>query len=190
MFTTLLIEQCAPTLAGIKTGNMFSVRNGRYDLRGEIRRLNAVLVRKGLRLLPIRMQDDLTLVYLFRPDRLETDLQAPEAVEILKEKGYVCGDSELCLAQLVWHLHTDETFPHEIGLFLGYPPSDVKCFMEDPCSGVKCIGCWKAFGNENEAMDIFERYRKCTAIYRRERRQGKPLEALIVDTRRAVPAAG
>ena len=183
MIKKALVEYCAPTLAGIKTGNIFSVRCNRSRVKDEIRKLNKILVSKGLRLVPIRNKGDSTLIYLYRPEKLAHDLDDPEAEEILKEKGYPCGNSNCCLVELVKHLKNDTSFPHEIGLFLGYPPSDVKKFMEDPCKGVKCVGCWKVYSNECEAQKTFDKYRKCTAIYNEERERGKPLESLIVDTR-------
>ena len=77
----------------------------------------------------------------------------------------------------------DDSFPHEIGLFIGYPPSDVKSFMEDPSNGVKCSGCWKAYSNECEAKRLFDEYKKCSRIYMNEIKRGKTLESLVVDTR-------
>ena len=182
MMKKALVEYCAPTLAGIKTGNIFSVRSDHIRVNEEIRKLNKILVDKGLRLVPIRSKGDSTLIYLYRPDRLTRDLNDPGAEEILKEKGYPCGNSNCCLVELVKHLKDDEIFPHEIGLFLGYPPSDVKRFMEDPCKGVKCVGCWKVYSNECEAQKIFDKYKQCTDAYNKESESGKPLEALIVDT--------
>ena len=182
MIKKALVEYCAPTLAGIKTGNIFSVRVDPVRVNDEIRKLNKILVDKGLRLVPIRCKEDRTLIYLYRPDRLERDLNDPGAEEILREKGYPCGNSDCCLVELVKHLKNDASFPHEIGLFLGYPPSDVKRFMEDPYRGVKCVGCWKAYSNECEAQRIFDKYKQCTAVYNKESECGKPLEALIVDT--------
>ena len=182
MIKKALVEYCAPTLAGIKTGSIFSVRIDRIRVNDEIRKLNKILVGKGLRLVPIRSKEDSTLIYLYRPDRLARDLNDPGAEEILREKGYPCGNSNCCLVELVKHLKNDVSFPHEIGLFLGYPPSDVKKFMEDPCKGVKCVGCWKVYSNECEAQRTFDKYKQCTAIYNRENECGKPLEALIVDT--------
>lgn len=177
-----LVEYCAPTLAGIKTGNIFSVRSDRIKVNNEIRKLNRILVCKGLRLIPIRNKGDSMLIYLYRPERLTHDLDDPGAEEILREKGYPCGNSNCCLVELVKHLKNDINFPHEIGLFLGYPPSDVKGFMEDPRKGVKCVGCWKVYSNECEAQKIFDKYKKCTAIYSKESERGKHLESLIVDT--------
>ena len=50
-----LVRQCAPTLAGIKTGTILPVPFEDLDsLTMEIRELNRILVPKGLRLLPLR----------------------------------------------------------------------------------------------------------------------------------------
>lgn len=183
MVKSVMIEHGAPTLAGIKTGNIFTVKNGAYDINQEIRMLNGVLTKKGLRLIPLRRKNSNTLVYVFRPDRLQEDLNLPEAEEILENKGYPCGDVNCCIAFLVKRLMTEEDFPHEIGLFLGYPPSDVKGFMENPSEGVKCSGCWKAYSNECEAERLFEEYKKCSRFYQKQIESGRSLESLVVDTR-------
>ncbi len=184
MIRDALVEYCAPTLAGIKTGSICTIKDGSKDIDNEIRELNGCLVKKGLSLIPIKRTDDMTIVYLYRPDCLKKDLQKPEAKEILEEKGYPCRSAECCVVTLIEHLMKDKSFPHEIGLFLGYPPSDVKGFMKSPYEGVKCIGCWKVYGNECEAKKIFEQYKRCTELYCRENKNGKPLETLIVDTRK------
>ena len=179
----LIIEHCSPTLAGLKTGSLFSVKACKTsNLNEEIRQLNKVLLKKGLRAVLVQKAGDFALVYIYRPDYLERDLRHPDAVRILEEKGYESGDSSRCLVQLVRHLLEDKSFPHEIGLFLGYPPEDVLGFMRDPSKGVKCTGCWKAYGNEEEARKTFARFRKCTEIYKREINEGKTLDDLIVKT--------
>ena len=180
MVQKLLVKHGAPTLAGIKTGNIFTVKDSQGRIDSEIRKLNRILLKKGLSLIPVRRTENATLVYLFRPDRLKKDLQRPEAREILMEKGYSCGDANICIVNLVQHLKLDASFPHEIGLFLGYPPSDVKGFMENPSEGVKCSGCWKAYGNECEAKRTFARYQSCTRAYEKAMQCGMNLESLIV----------
>ena len=179
MLKNYLMKYCAPTLAGIKTGNLFSVRYTSAELEGEIRKLNIFLVKKGLRLIPIRRAGKSTLVYLYRPNRLKKDLQDPVATEILKKRGYSCGNPDRCLAELIKRLKSDDAFPHEIGLFLSYPPADVNAFMRSPCEGVKCCGCWKAYDNECEAKKVFDLYKRCTDIYDRSVQKGMPLESLI-----------
>ncbi|SEP68828.1 Protein of unknown function [Lachnospiraceae bacterium RM5] len=128
MFEKSLVENCAPTLAGIKTGSIFSINTINSDINREIRRLNAVFTKRGLRLVPIDKKNNRTMMYLYRPDKLKEDLKNPDAKLILCDKGYSCTSPECCLAQLVKHLRIDKEFPHEIGLFLGYPPLDFKGF--------------------------------------------------------------
>ncbi|MBR4207679.1 MAG: DUF3793 family protein [Lachnospiraceae bacterium] len=186
MLLKTLVEYCAPTLAGLKTGNIFTIKNGLYDIDEEICSLNTILVERGLRLVPLRKKKESIMIYLYRPERLKEDLKDPAAVKILKDKGYHFRDPDCCIAELARHLKSDPVFPHEIGLFLGYPPYDVKKFMEDPFRGVKCVGCWKAYGDECEAKKTFDKYKKCTAIYSKQIECGRPLEALIVNPRRQV----
>ncbi len=51
----IMIQQCAPTLAGIKTGSLFSCPyETEQSLLEDVRRMNGLLVPKGLCLLPQR----------------------------------------------------------------------------------------------------------------------------------------
>lgn len=184
MLEESLIRFCSPTLAGIKTGSLFSAKESGEYTKEKIRELNSVLTKHGLRLIPLRSSDKGTLIYLYRPDRLCKDLRRTEAAAILECKGYPCGNVDKCIMHLIDHLDRDESFPHEIGLFLGYPPEDVQGFMNDPNKGVKCIGCWKVYGDVRKANKLFEMYRKCEKAYCRKLEQGKSLESLIVDTKR------
>lgn len=76
-------------------------------------------------------------------------------------------------------LQEAETFPHEIGLFLGYPPEDVEGFMQHR-TDVLCVSTWKVYGNLEAAQRTFARYKKCTRVYLDQHRQGKALERLTV----------
>ena len=183
MSEELIIEHCSPTLAGIKTGNLFSVRvTGDNDINREVSELNKMLREKGIRVIPLRETKDHALIYLYRPARLQKDLNDPQALSILKKMGYEPENPECCIVQLARHLKSDTAFPHEIGLFLGYPPSDVECFMKHPCKGVKCCGCWKAYSEPEKANNTFKRFRKCTEAYREMNKKGKSLAQLAVIT--------
>ncbi|MDO5546205.1 MAG: DUF3793 family protein [Eubacteriales bacterium] len=176
-----LIRNCAPTLAGIKTANLFTCP---YESKAEIVdalcRLNRKLSPKGLRVLPLRFSEKKALIYLYRPKQLSADLAQAEAVRILQSLGYDCGGSERCLVQLAQKLRAQEEFPHEIGLFLGYPPGDVCGFMENkPCS-CKCVGCWKVYTDEAGAKRKFDQYRMCTKIYCQQWANGIDIERLAV----------
>ena len=176
-----IIEQCAPTLAGLKTGSLFSVkREPDENITEEIRKLNGLLREKGLRAIPVRNDEKRTLIYLYRPKLLEQDLKNPEAEKILAGRGYTCSNANICLLQLIRHLSAKGDFPHEIGLFLGYPAEDVKGFISHPNEGVKCVGCWKVYTDKERAERIFCQYKRCTEIYKQQYQNGKPFSQLIV----------
>ncbi len=184
----IIVENCSPTLAGLKTASLFSLQTEKRagnsgTVRDEIRKLNNEIRDKGLRAVPVRQTDKSTLIYLYRPDFLKRDFLNPEVRGILTEKGYCCDNAEQCVVRLARELSKkDVPFPHEIGLFLGYPPEDVLGFMRDTKKGVKCVGCWKVYGNQEAAEKTFRKFRKCTEIYKKELMRGKPLSRMIVRT--------
>ena len=179
----IIVENCSPTLAGIKTGNIFTIdRVHIKDLSEELRELNQCFIPKGLRAIPLRVTEKNVLLYIYRPDRLKADLSSEEAKEILQEKGYTCKSIESDIVHLIKHICNDGCFPHEIGLFLGYPPIDVKGFMEDTRKGVKCVGYWKVYGDKEKAEKTFSSYRKCTEIYKKYLSGGRCLSQMVVST--------
>jgi hypothetical protein len=184
MLEEKIIEFCSPTLAGIKTGNLFSIKTNGKCIKEEIKKLNRILIKRGLRLIPLREKSGITLIYLYRPERLKSEFICPEIKSILEERGYPCGNPDRCVVELIRRLVENEKFPHEIGVFLGYPPKDVRGFIKSPCDGVKCVGCWKVYDNQQEAEKTFEKYKICSSIYKKELSGGKTLESMIVDEQR------
>lgn len=177
----LVVSLCSPTLAGLKTGNLFNVdMDDRQKFIQEVREFNKRLCQKGLRMIPVKYTKDHALIYLYRPSFLKRDFANEEVCQILKEKGYSCTNVDLCVAELARHLNEDQDFPHEIGLFLGYPVKDVKGFMKSSAEGVMYTGFWKVYGDKESALKTFDRYKKCTEIYSDAHRKGATLEELAV----------
>lgn len=124
------IRNTAPTLAGIKSGSLFPFRyKSKNDALEELRAYNRKLTPKGLRLLPLRMSEDFALLYLYRPGMLGAELRSRDAANLLREAGYPACDETGCIRELRRRLSDREDFPHEIGLFLSYPPEDVRGFI-------------------------------------------------------------
>ena len=97
MSEEILVRQGAPTLAGIKTGSLFPCPcEDKEALFADIRRLNRLLVPKGLCLLPIRFLKGQVLLYLYRPSELRRDLENEQAAEILHHAGYNSGHCGRC----------------------------------------------------------------------------------------------
>ena len=177
MSEELIVRHCAPTLANLKTGSLFVCPiTDRPSFFSSLRSLNELLVPKGLRALPLRIREYSALVYLYRPSRLKKDLEDPAAIKILQDHGYSCYGK--CLPKLIERIRSSEEFPHEIGLFLGYPPEDVQGFLDHrPC---KCCGCWKVYGDENKAKKTFDLYKKCERVYCQQLARGIDIKRLTV----------
>ena len=176
-----LIRHCAPTLAGIKTASLFTCPyETREELLESVRRLNRRLHSKGLRVLPLRFSEKRALIYVYRPKKLSADLSDAAAAQLLESCGYSTGSCEKCVVKLVQKLRRQEDFPHEIGLFLGYPPEDVCGFIEKGPDCCKCSGCWKVYGDEVSAQKKFAQYKKCTRVYCDLLAKGKDIERLTV----------
>lgn len=176
-----LIQYCAPTLAGIKTANMFTCPYESKDaLLDSVRHMNERLKPKGLRVVPLRFSDKKALIYIYRPRKLTADLTDSLATGLLERCGYDTESCEKCVVKLCQKLRAEESFPHEIGLFLGYPPEDVCGFMENKACGCKCVGCWKVYGDEEAAKKKFAQYKKCDRVYRDRWEKGRAIESLTV----------
>lgn len=181
MSEDLFIRQCAPTLAGLKTGNLFSCEfKNENEMKETVRNINRRLRDKGLCFIPMRFCGTSALLYLYRPEKLKDDLCSLHAKEILGGCGYPHGSAEKCVSCLRRKLSDGDAFPHEIGLFLGYPPEDVRGFIEQGARNCKCSGCWKVYGDEASAKKTFGKYKKCKDVYIRRYAEGYSVEKLAV----------
>ena len=181
MLDRYLIDYCAPTLASLKTANLFTCNyNNWRALLAQIRFYNRQFSSKGIILIILRKRKNTALIYVCRKTRLEQDLQKPETALFLSECGYCCNDADNALKQLKRRLFENRSFPHEIGLFLGYPLDDVIGFIRNEGRNCKYTGFWKVYCNEEEAARIFEKFRKCRDVYMRLWQQGKSVLQLTV----------
>ncbi len=181
MSEEMIVRHCSPTLAGIKTGSLFACEHESKDeVSTSVRELNHRLVKKGLRVLSVRVAENRSLVYVYRPNKLKEDFSRLPVKSILEEYGYTTDNSDGCVVRLIRRLRSGGSFPHEIGLFLGYPADDVKGFIDNKGSHSKCTGYWKVYGDKKTAETLFAKYRKCTDIYCTLWKKGRSLERLTV----------
>ena len=181
MSEEMFVRCCAPTLAGLKTGSMFSCDYScRKEMTADLRRLNRILSGNGLCLLPLRYREGKALLYLFRPASLCRDMENCDVRRLLDEAGYTGMQYRQCIRRLIRRLGAGCGFPHEIGLFLSYPPEDVRGFIENHAQNYKFIGYWKVYGDEEKARRTFELYKKCTDSFCRSLKAGHGLAELAV----------
>ena len=184
MSENLLVMYCAPTLAGIKTANLFSCECADCcHARSVVDSWNSILNHKGVYAKIMRYRNGRVLIYVYRRDRLAKDFEKAGAKELLFSRGY--GDKSMSdmLDMLSCRLCESDDFPHEIGLFLGYPVGDVKGFIENGCKNCKLAGVWKVYEDECRAEKLFCKYKKCTDIYCMKLCEGTPITRLAVKGR-------
>lgn len=183
-FEALLVNQCAPTLTGMKPASLF-----RYQGRvpGEARRLAECWARQlaprglTLRVLKTCRVTGACMLLLYREDWLRRILAERSNRRFLEQQGYPAdADLPQLLERLSDRLCLEQDYPHEIGLFLGYPPEDVRGFIEHKGRGCKCVGCWKVYGDPIRAQRRFDQYKTCTEIYYRRWSRGASIGGLAV----------
>jgi len=186
-FETVMLEQCSPVLAGLKPAGLFRYETGdRSDLVRRVKNWNSQLGGKGLHVSVLKdcARTRQYLVYVWRESKLRAVLAQPEVRAFLAQEGYrlpaAPQECEPLLRQLSARLCCGGEFPHEIGVFLGYPLGDVVGFIENQGRNFTCCGCWKAYGDADAAAKRFARLKKCTAVYLRLFNSGTPIARLAV----------
>ena len=186
-FETVMIEQCAPVLAGLKPAGLFRYETGdSADLARRVKSWNAQLNPKGLQVRVLKgcIRTRQYLVYVYRAGKLQAVLADAEVRAFLEQEGYTLPDDPAdcgsLLTQLSRRLCCSAEFPHEIGVFLGYPLVDVVGFIENRGQNFTCSGCWKAYGDPMTARQHFAQLNKCTAVYLRLFHSGTPILRLAV----------
>ncbi len=174
MLERYLVEHCSPTLASIKTANLFTYAyRSKEELNNYVHEWNQKFRSKGVSIAILRNRNQKSLLYVYRKDKLNADLQKTGVPEFLTRYGYEEFHADYGIAQLKKKFSKDESFPHEIGLFLGYPLEDVTGFIENAGKNSKCSGCWKVYCNECETLKLFAQFKKCKDVYLKLFLQGK-----------------
>ena len=182
-FEAVLVRQCAPTLAGMKPGSIFCFNHSPLEVsRQKVCQWNKQLAPFGLtvQILLERPGSGSVIVFVYRHDCLEQMLSDDAYQSFLAEAGYERTNLDGLLEQLSYRLRTQPEFPHEIGVFLGYPLRDVIGFIENHGRNFTCCGFWKSYGDPAEMQVCFACYRRCIQTYVAMFEQGIPIERLAV----------
>lgn len=181
-FERHLIEQCAPTLAGIKVGNLFSCKTEPGDdIDDVIRGWNHCFMSKGVQVQLIKETAAGALVYVFRPAMLSKLLARRDVACFLDGYGFSgCQSLESYIERLGSHICAANCFPHEIGIFLGYPLQDVQGFIQNKGKDFSLCGFWKVYSEPQRAEKLFAQYRKCFGVYKTLFENGRSIMQLTV----------
>jgi len=169
LFAHLMFE-CSEVLTGIKPANLISLVNrkrycGRnlYQIWQEHNpRITEQLT--NIKIQVIRDNANGILLFCYDPDQLESKLSHAGIRALLAREGYDTTKTGMeLLTELFRRMQCNSSFPHEIGLFIGYPAKDVAAFMGIVNLPFTCQGPWKIFGNPEQSLDLAESFR-CSRI--------------------------
>lgn len=180
-FEQTLARHCAPALAGLAPANLVSLALDRFPgLNGLLEAYGVRLAGHGLALAPLCRCRRRVLLLVYRPSYLACRLAEGPTAAYLAGLGYpVSRGFEACLEALCGHLGRGGDFPHEIGLFLGYPLADVVGFRALGGACARYTGYWKVYGDVDYAKRCFRRFDESREALCRGLAEGRTLLQLL-----------
>jgi hypothetical protein len=151
----VIINHCGPVLMGCKPAALFVLRS-----ENAYARLTGLLP-AYLSLMILRKNEDGLLVFVFEKEKLEETMANETTRTVLSGMGYPAGASVSSFLDYLKKQFGGRQFPHEVGLFLGYPADDVLGFVKHKGKNYKLCGYWKVYGDVEQAKLCFRQYDKC-----------------------------
>ena len=176
----VIANQCAPVLADVKPSNLLILTSEEEEVflqMEELPHISSLCLYEG---------KNKSTWLLYRRDRLESALVWPQTGEFLEQYGYRMVreslDEKLLRLQHRFAEYKEERqpFPHEMGVFLGYPLGDVKGFIINRGENSLTSRYWKVYQNPKEAEKIFDLYDRVKEQALREIMCGRTLSHVAV----------
>lgn len=148
--------QCAPVLLDIKPANLLIIDNTDWE------DVKKIFWKTDIEMEKLEMRKKKIMVFLYRREELQEYLFSSQIRYFLKQNGYLSKSLEGMIAYLKRKYMLYQTknieFPHEVGVFLGYPLDDVKGFMENKGKNYLLSGYWKVYNKEFHQDKLFHYY--------------------------------
>jgi hypothetical protein len=188
---SFLAYESAEILAGAKPANLINLVNRPHHCGRNFYRLwkecgQALLEQCGLVGRELVDRGDSLLLLVYAPSLLDALLFRPATQAMLRRAGYAqAAGTAAVLAELQARCRAGEGFPHEIGIFLGYPLKDVAAFLGWVAIPFTVQGPWKIYGQPETSLDLAAIHRRCREhMVRKLARCRRPEECLSVSRKR------
>nr|WP_312578545.1 DUF3793 family protein [Sedimentibacter sp.] len=153
---TQLALQCAPLITGLKASNLLIVQNE------NVNKVKQILKNTDIFYYVLLAAEKKTTMLLYKPHQLDLFISDKRIRNMLITKGY----QEFTLASLLQLFQVryedyrtgGKYFPHEMGLFLGYPIEDVEGFIKNKGKNFLYTGYWKVYENLSEKLKLFQKF--------------------------------
>ena len=154
---TQLALQCAPLITGLKVSNLLIISKGNEEV------VKRILNRTGISYYRLIQTRTKTTFLLFRRNELEEFLSDENVRNVLMKAGYKSLQIDKILRTFSLryeaYIQGDKSFPHEMGLLLGYPVEDVVSFVENNGKNFLYSGYWKVYENQKDKVKLFDKFK-------------------------------
>ena len=166
--TAYLLLECSEVLARAKPANLISLVNrtrpcGRnlYQLWQQHHEELAFRI-ADITFEVLQTTSQALLLFCYNRNHLEQHLSHAGIRTLLHKAGYDKDAScKALVSELCLRVKKNASFPHEIGLFIGYPAKDVAAFMGLVNLPFTCQGPWKIYGNPLQSLVLAEQHLCC-----------------------------
>lgn len=177
-----VVLQCAPFLKGLKVSGLISIEKELYP------GLKEMFSGMDIDFHKLSGSEGKCLVLFYRPKELEAHMNQPKIRQLIGQYGYAKGTLKEMLDHLSERISNCAElgmgFPHEIGVFLGYPVDDVQNFIEKEGRDFLLTGYWKVYNNPQRARMIFQEYDRAKDSAVNEYLDGKSIREIAWNQRK------
>ena len=153
-----LALQCAPVISGIKISNLLTIP------AKSLRELSAVLKKTELSFRILYPGRERLVMLIYRETELKEYLEREEVMAFIYKCGYETSDISkifpVFVKRYMRYMELKQDFPHELGLFLGYPIEDVEGFIKENGKNYLYSGYWKVYKDAELKIRLFKNYER------------------------------
>ncbi len=190
----LLANLCMPTLTKLKPASLIHIDKKQiFDRVQFLWRIHYEIEVFHCKVAILYENNDSMVLFIYQKELLAGVIQSSENQDFLKRYGYSAMKNStgqvISLLKLRYHEYSmrsleegqkrnAQMYPHEIGIFLGYPVRDVEDFIRFQGKYYLASGPWKVYHDDTKALATFEEYRKVRDMAIRGILAGKQLRDL------------
>ena len=153
-----LALQCAPVISGIKISNLLTIP------AKSLRELSVVLKKTELSFRILYPGRERLVILIYREAKLREYLAREEVMAFIYKCGYETSNISkiftVFVKRYMRYMELKQDFPHELGLFLGYPIEDVEGFIKENGKNYLYSGYWKVYKDTELKIRLFKDYER------------------------------
>ena len=184
----IMIRYTAPTLCGIKPGNLFAIKKSDFS-EERFLQWKKLFEENGISVLATETKCKKILIITYNVSWVRMILDDSFTKAYLASKGYSCCPQGLCaqcfMDEVISRIRCEKNFPHEVGIILGYPVTDVIEFDRNNGRDCKYCGYWKSYSDVENAKKCQTMYKECSEKCCRLLEKGFSLPQIIREYKKA-----